>query len=212
MVVGAGGHAKAATDVIEQNRDGFQIAGYIVSDPENEPGIGAYPVLGSDAALAEVFQSGVRSAFVAIGNNAARRGAVKLLEGIGFSLVSIISDRAIISKSATLGRGVLVMPGAVINAGSTIGDGAIINTGAIVDHDCSIGAYSHIAPGCSLAGSVSVGEGVLLGVGACVIPGIAIGEWATVGAGGVVVSPLPPHVTAVGVPARIVPNRSHERP
>jgi len=34
--------------------------------------------------------------------------------------------------------------------------------------------------------------------------GITIGAWATIGAGGVVIQDIPPYVTAVGVPAKVI--------
>ncbi|MDD4365426.1 MAG: transferase, partial [Synergistales bacterium] len=73
-----------------------------------------------------------------------------------------------------------------------------------VDHDCLIGGYAHLCPGVHLAGDVRVGEGSLLGTGTSVIPGRVIGPWTTVGAGAAVVTDLPGHITAVGVPARVL--------
>lgn len=50
----------------------------------------------------------------------------------------------------------------------------------------------------------SVGDGVLLGAGATVLGPVRIGEGSQVGAGTLVISDLPPHCVAVGVPARII--------
>ncbi|WP_462159036.1 serine O-acetyltransferase [Pseudoalteromonas sp. GB56] len=46
--------------------------------------------------------------------------------------------------------------------------------------------------------------GVLIGAGAKVLGNIEVGEGARIGAGSVVLSPVPAHTTAVGVPAKIV--------
>ena len=48
------------------------------------------------------------------------------------------------------------------------------------------------------------GHGVLLGAGVCVLGPITIGAGSKIGAGSVVVSDLPCHCVAVGVPARII--------
>jgi serine acetyltransferase len=40
-----------------------------------------------------------------------------------------------------------------------------------------------------------------------VIGGVTVGAWSTVGAGASVVRDVPPNVTAVGVPARVLPRR-----
>ena len=49
-----------------------------------------------------------------------------------------------------------------------------------------------------------VEDGVLLGAGATVLGPVRIGEGCQVGAGTLVISDLPPHSVAVGVPARII--------
>ena len=46
--------------------------------------------------------------------------------------------------------------------------------------------------------------GVLIGAGAKVLGNIEVGEGARIGAGSVVLTPVPPHTTAVGVPAKII--------
>ncbi len=54
---------------------------------------------------------------------------------------------------------------------------------------------------------ITVGEGAWLGAGAKILDGVEIGSHAIVGAGAVVRESVPPHATAVGVPARIVGGR-----
>ena len=49
-----------------------------------------------------------------------------------------------------------------------------------------------------------VGDGVLLGAGATLLGSISVGEGSQVGAGTLVITDLPSHSVAVGVPARII--------
>ena len=49
-----------------------------------------------------------------------------------------------------------------------------------------------------------VGDGVLLGAGASVLGNIKLGDGCQVGAGTLVITDLPPHSVAVGVPAKII--------
>jgi UDP-perosamine 4-acetyltransferase len=201
VILGGGGHAKVVIDILEQAGE-VDIAGF-VSPGEQPDTFCGYPRLGSDDDLAGTLGAGVRSAFVAIGDNRRRMDCIRSVKRQGFHLINAISPAAIVSPRATLCQGIAVMPGAVINAGSRIEDGAIVNTNASVDHDCVIGACAHVAPGTALAGCVSLGEGVFLGTGSSVIPNITIGPWTTVGAGAVVVADLPDHVVAMGVPAAV---------
>jgi serine acetyltransferase len=88
---------------------------------------------------------------------------------------------------------------------ATIGVGAILNTGCSVDHDAQLADGVHICPGARLAGEVQVGSRSWIGIGASVIQQVRIGSDVTVGAGAAVVRNLPDGVTAVGVPARVLP-------
>ena len=79
-------------------------------------------------------------------------------------------------------------------------------TQATVGHNCSI--LHHVTLGGSGKKGVvrhpSVGDGVLLGAGATLLGPVKVGEGSQVGAGTLVISDLPPHCVAVGVPARII--------
>ncbi|HOJ85133.1 MAG TPA: DapH/DapD/GlmU-related protein, partial [Bacillota bacterium] len=52
-------------------------------------------------------------------------------------------------------------------------------------------------------------EGCLIGTNSALIEGISIGEWSIIGAGAVVTKDIPPHCTAVGVPAK--PIKFHQQ-
>jgi UDP-perosamine 4-acetyltransferase len=201
VIVGAGGHAKVVIELLRAQ--GRAIAGLTDADPSPRSALDV-PVLGEDNALPGLRAGGIRHAFVAIGDNAAREAAARKAIDLGFTLVNALSPAAAISPTARLGQGVAVMAGAVINADAFIGDLAIVNSGAVVDHDCHLEPGCHVGPGAALAGGVRLGAGVLIGVGASVTPGRAIGARTIVGAGACVVADLPAGVVAIGVPARVV--------
>lgn len=112
--------------------------------------------------------------FIAIGSNAARKQQAALCGG---PFVTLIHSRAIVSASARIGEGTVIMAGAVVQAGAIIGKHCIINTGATVDHHCVLEDFVHIAPGAHLCGNVRVGEGTLVGVGVGVAPNTTIPAW-----------------------------------
>ena len=205
VIIGGGGHAKV---VIESLRAAGETVAAIVDADPTPRSVLDVPVVGDDLALAALREQGLERLFVAIGDNALRQKLGRRAQDQGFQLVNAVHPSAVISPSATLGRGVAVMAGAVINAESQIGDLAIVNTGAVVDHDCRLGAACHLGPAAALAGGVSLGERAFLGVGARAIPGVTIGADSLVGAGGVVARDLPDGVLAIGVPAKIKGDRS----
>jgi serine O-acetyltransferase len=84
--------------------------------------------------------------------------------------------------------------------------GIVIGETAVVEDDVSI------MQGVTLGGTgkesgdrhPKIRRGVLLSLGAKILGNIEIGEYSRVGAGSVVLKSVPPHCTAVGVPAKLV--------
>jgi len=201
VIIGSGGHAKVVIELIRAEGK-YQIKG-CTGLGESGSILGDVPILGTDSVLPAMLANGAKKAFVAIGDNHLRLRLLAQVSEMGFELINAVSPNAVVSPSATLGRGIAIMAGAIINASAEIGDGAIINTNAGVDHDCRIGRGAHIGPGSTLAGNVEIGCESFLGARTCVIPGVRIVSRAIVGAGSVVVRDIPDDVTAMGVPARI---------
>ena len=198
LIVGAGRHSKVTIDILEQMGQ-YEIVGII---DMKEGKVFDYSVIGADEDLPSFYSRGITNIFISVGNNKLRKKLFVEAEKIGFTIVSAISPHSHISRYATIGRGVAIMPGAIINAEANIGDGAIINTNASVDHDCVIGHFTHIAPGVAISGSSNIGEGCLIGTGARVIDGMTIGSNTIIGAGAAVVSEIDCDSVAVGVPAK----------
>lgn len=201
VIVGGGGHAKVIFDIFAQVGE-YEIVGFTSLAVEPAQCLG-YPRLGADDHLPHLLSSGIRHAFVALGDNRRREAQTKYLKQHGFRLANAISPDARVSLHSRLGEGVAIMPGAIVGPEATVAEGAIVNTNASVDHDCVVGPYAHVAPGCALAGGVRLGEGVLFGIGSVAIPNVSVGAWSVVGAGSVVVRDIPDGVVAMGSPARI---------
>ncbi|WP_211266715.1 serine O-acetyltransferase [Halotalea alkalilenta] len=101
-----------------------------------------------------------------------------------------------------------------IHPAARIGNGVFIDhaTGVVIGETAEIGDDVSLLQGVTLGGTgkqsgdrhPKVRRGVLIGAGAKVLGNIEIGEGARIGAGSVVLDPVPPHTTAVGVPARVV--------
>jgi sugar O-acyltransferase (sialic acid O-acetyltransferase NeuD family) len=189
-IVGMGGHADVVFDCAVAMGRWSEVRFFDERLP-GERNLSALEM--SDPAAWEVF--------VAIGDNAARLRIGEKLAEPGFSIATIVHPSAVISPSASLGRGTVIMPAVVVNAHATIGPFAIVNTGSTVDHHCRIGTGTHIAPGAHLAGTVTVGDRCLVGIGAVVRQNITIGSDVTVGANAAVVRDVADGKTVTGVPA-----------
>jgi sugar O-acyltransferase (sialic acid O-acetyltransferase NeuD family) len=137
-----------------------------------------------------------------IGAAEARASSADRISAAGGAVPTLVHSGAVISPSAVLGRGAVVMAGVVVNADASVGAGAVLNTGCIVEHDCTIGDYALVGPNAALGGGVQVGNFSVIGVGAAVRPGVHIGSRAIVGAGSGVVSDVGDGQVVGGVPAR----------
>ncbi|WP_337633298.1 acetyltransferase [Prevotella sp.] len=179
------------------NANGIKVEAFADDNP-NVNECGGRPVM-HDA-------TGLSPMIVSIGVNRIRKMIVERLKANNpdIKFATAIHPSAVISPSAKIGEGTVVMAGAVINADAVIGNHCIVNTGATVDHDCKIGDYCHIAPGVNISGATHVGEGTWVGVGSCVIQCLNIGKNCMIGAGSVVVKDIPDNVTAFGCPAKVI--------
>ncbi len=187
---GASGHAKVISEILEAN--GIVVEAFIDDNPTMNEFCGKR--------VLHTPQKGA-SMLISIGNNKIRKKIAQQFDG---RYESALHPSAIISKSAKIGTGSVVMQGAIIQADAHIGDHCIINTASSIDHECIIEDFVHLSPNATLCGNVKVGEGTHIGAGAVIIQGIKIGKWATIGAGAVVTKDIPDNATAVGIPAKII--------
>lgn len=199
LLIGAGGHAKACIDVIEQH-GGFDIVG-LVGKPEELGGqCLSHAVIGTDADL-EALARVHRHALVAVGQITSPTLRVQLYQRAveaGFELPAIVSPHAYVSPHAMLGAGSLVMHGAVVNAGARVGRNCILNTRALVEHDVQVGDHCHLSTGAIVNGNAMIGDGCFIGSGSVVREGIRVGAGCVVGMGLSVRHDLADHTRFLG--------------
>lgn len=201
---GAGGHGKVVLDVARA-MGRFKTISFIDDDCD---GSGrkfcACPIFGASQYL-QFLKSGSCSQYlVSIGKNEVRAACFHRALERGLVPVILVHPSAVISESARLEGGTVVMARVVINAGARIGKNCILNTAAVVEHDCRVGDHVHLSPGVLLGGGVTVHSFAHIGIGAIALPGAEIGEGAIIGAGAVVLHSVPSGATVVGVPARLL--------
>ena len=211
LLIGGGGHCSEVVDVIGASASDVAIAGVVERDGSTATCASGLPVIGCDDDLAELHLLGVTCAIVTVGALGAGEKRALLFERAlkaGLKPLSLRSIYAVISTSAVIGDGSVIMPGAIINANALIGRNCIINTGAIIEHGVVIDDHCHIGPGATICGGVHAHEKVMIGAGATIIQSVEIGTSVVVGAGSVVLRDVPDGVVVAGVPAR--PIQGHE--
>lgn len=184
ILLGAGGHAHACVDVIEQHGR-YEIIG-LVGMPEEVNSISlGYSVIASDRDLLKLAKA-CRYALVTVGQigfAVNRMRLYRLAVELGFELPAIVSPLAYVSRHAVIGAGTIVMHGAIVNAGARVGDNCIVNTRALIEHDATIEDHCHISTGTILNGNVRLGAGSFVGSGSTIREGVALGKASVVGMG-----------------------------
>lgn len=162
ILIGGGGHCAACVDVIELANE-YEIAGFIDKDPNSK--LFGYPLLGDDESLPRLRRE-FDYALITIGQIKSPANRMRLFaqtKSLGYTLPSIVSPRAYVSRNATIGEGTMIMHDALINARGNIGCNCIINSKALVEHDAVIEDNCHIATGAIVNGGVLVRRGTFIG-------------------------------------------------
>lgn len=184
LLVGAGGHARACIDVIEQEGR-FQVGGLVGLPNEVGEHILGYPVLGTDVDLVSLLRDHTH-ALITIGQiktAAPRMRLFNLLQQAGYALPIIVSPRAYVSPRATLGAGTIVMHGAVVNAAAVVGCNCIVNSQSLIEHDVVIGDHCHVATAAAINSGVHIGSGTFVGSNCSVRQLVKIGDRCLIGMG-----------------------------
>ena len=190
-IIGAGGHAKVIADMIS-SIEGYDLAGFIDKDQE--------AAFLDDTTIIPAHTAIV----VAIGENALRKKIYDKFAARGFICPSIKSPFAIISKSAQIEQGSVIMPGAIVNAHARLGKACVINSAAVIEHDVEMGDFSSAAPSAVICGEAKVGCGSYIGANATILHGLHVGEWSVLGAGSVACQNIEDCGMYIGVPAKLV--------
>lgn len=184
ILLGAGGHAKACIDVIEQMGE-FHVAGLVEKGNTKFDLTLGYQIIGDDDDLQKL-RTKYKNALITVGqikNAKIRVRLFRILKKMNYSLPLIISPNSYVSKHAKIGEGTIIMHGATINANARIGKNCIINNQALVEHDVVIGDHCHISTGAILNGEVHIGNESFIGSGAIIKQCLSLGNNCLIEAG-----------------------------
>lgn len=213
VVVGAGGFAREVAFLVDDlNRAGGQwkMLGYIDRDADKQgTAVGNHTILGSEQFIHDY--QGELGVVVGIGQPSLIRKVVESLAHLEHvSFPNLIHPSVIMhANRVRFGRGNIVCAGNIFTTDIEVGSFNILNLSCTFGHDCVIGDANVVNPGVNISGGVVIGNHCLLGTGCTILQNKKIGHGVTVGAGALVVKDVPPEVTVVGVPAKILEKASN---
>jgi sugar O-acyltransferase (sialic acid O-acetyltransferase NeuD family) len=209
---GAGGHGRSTMPIVaaalrRASPDDIPLDIVFVEREVRTPAVNGWPVMSEQTYFATPYV--VRYFNVAIADSGLRQRIADRCISKGATPLPIIADNAVLLNPTAIDAGVLLSGFVTIGANVTIGRFFHANLYSYVEHDCIIGDYVTFAPGVKCNGNVHIGDHAFVGSGAILRDGrperpITIGRGAAIGMGAVVTGDVPPGVTVVGNPARIL--------
>ena len=146
---------------------------------------------------------------LAIANSEVRARLAARCAAVGIGLVQVRAANVVELDDVTIGEGAILSPFVTLTSNIRIGCNFHANIYSYVAHDCVIGDFVTFAPSVRCNGNVWIEDHAYIGTAAIIKQGqpgypLTIGRGATVGMGAVVTRDVPPGVTVVGNPARVV--------
>lgn len=122
---------------------------------------------------------------------------------------SVYAPTSIRGDGVVLGGGAILSDMTICTADARIGRHFHANIYSYIAHDCVIGDFVTLAPRVCINGNTIVEDEAYIGTGAVLRQGtpdkpLRIGRGAVVGMGAVVTKDVPPGVTVIGSPARLL--------
>ncbi len=213
-IFGAGGFGREVLQIIHDINSAqlgailWEPVGFIVEPAYVEDKtINGLPILGSPVWLKKNPDVAV---VIAVGSSSLRwRISTTILNETKNEFATLVHPKAWLGENIEIGKGTIVCAGALITVNIKIGEHVHVNGGSTVGHDAVLNDYVTLNPSVNVSGNVEVGSGVEVGTGTVIIPHVEIGEWSIAGAGSVITRSLPPNITAVGAPAKVIKQRQH---
>lgn len=202
IIFGTGGIAKAALEVLNSNK--IVVYGFLDDDKAlHNTEINGLPVLGAmdDAGFLKLIGKKTE-AFVAIDENALRKGVVKMLnEKRKMMPINAFHSHISMPESVFVGHGNFINAGVTLGANSKVGNHCILNSNATIEHMVTLGDFVQVGAGTVISAEAKLEDEVFVGAGSVVVGGVNIGKGARIGAGSVVVADVKKGETVFGNPA-----------
>lgn len=183
-LIGAGGHCASCIDVIRATGV-FNIRGIFDLAEKVGSTLNGVPIIGTDADLPKYINKETFFLITVgqIKTPQLRKKIFQQLVDLGAQLATVISPRAYVSASASIGEGTIVLHDALVNANAIIGVNCIVNTKSLIEHDSVVGSHCHVSTAAVINGGCNVQEGSFIGSNAVLKEGLKVAANSVLSAG-----------------------------
>lgn len=113
---------------------------------------------------------------ICIGKVSSRQRIFEYLCDKDATFLTYVHSTALVSQSATIGKGVVICPFAIVNARAIVSDNVSINVNVSVGHESHVGKHCVLSPYSALNGAASIDDMVFLGTRSTIFPNIQVCE------------------------------------
>lgn len=185
LIFGAGETAKIAAEFFSVDSH-EEIYGFIVDDIYWKPnyffhGLPVFPL----SSLQDLFPENLFKVFIATSYSKLNRDRLKIFnyfDDLGYELISYISTKATVWRTAGIGRNCMIFEGNNIQHNCQIDDNVILWSGNHIGHGSTIGHSSYLSSHVCIAGFVKIYERCFLGINSSVIDYVHIADDCFIGA------------------------------
>lgn len=141
---------------------------------------------------------------IATGEPAFRSQLFEKVKQDGYSLATLVAEKAIIHGGATVGEGCVIRDDCQISADVTIGEDVYIQGAVHVGHDSCIGAHTVLSSMVNISGKVNIGIRTYIAPGCLIKDRISIGNDVIAGIGSVILRNIKDEKIVLGYPAKVI--------
>jgi sugar O-acyltransferase (sialic acid O-acetyltransferase NeuD family) len=199
VLVGAGMHGRVVRDLCRDAS--IQVAGFLDDFAPSGTTVDDVDVLGPLNCIDNTTFIESYRFIVTIGNNIARQTIAERIESRGGLLATAIHPNCVLSPTAAVGAGTVLVGANMVFSRAAIGKNVLIDPDATIGAESVIEDGVYICPGVHLGAGVNIAQQAFIGLGAVVLPTTRIGRMSIVGAGAVVTRDVPDESLVVGNPA-----------
>lgn len=207
-IYGASGFGKEVMPLVRQQYPRLAKENFcFIDDSQSGTTLNNYPVISYQDFISSNTKH--KAVTIAIANSQVREKLVLRLNEDKIQHLDIQANNTVVLDDVEMGEGSLLCPFTCLTSNIKIGKFFHANIYSYVAHDCVIGDYVTFAPGVKCNGNIHIEDHAYIGSGAIIKQGtpdkpLVIGKGVVVGMGAVVTKSVPPGVTVVGNPARIL--------